>query len=55
MHLVLVRKYVFSVVLLTNNLSLCWSHIPHCWKSHFVAHMRVAKALVGIVQMYTLV
>ena len=20
-------------------LSLCWSHIPHCWKSHVVAHM----------------
>ena len=53
MHLVLVRKYFFSV--LTNNLSLCWSHIPHCWKSHFVAHMRVANALVGTVQMHTLV
>ena len=20
------------------DLSLCWSHIPHCWKSHVVAH-----------------
>ena len=20
-------------------LSLCWSHIPHCWKSHVVAHI----------------
>ena len=20
-------------------LSLCWSHIPHCWKSHDAAHM----------------
>ena len=20
-------------------LSLCWSHIPHCWKSHVTAHM----------------
>ena len=20
-------------------LSLCWSHIPHCWKSHVKAHM----------------
>ena len=21
------------------DLRLCWSHIPHCWKSHFVAHL----------------
>ena len=21
------------------DLRLCWSHIPHCWKSHVVAHM----------------
>ena len=20
-------------------LSLCWSHIPHCWKSYVVAHL----------------
>ena len=20
------------------DLSLCWSHIPHCWKSHVDAH-----------------
>ena len=20
-------------------LSLCWSHIPHCWKSHVAAHL----------------
>ena len=20
-------------------LRLCWSHIPHCWKSHALAHM----------------
>ena len=20
-------------------LSICWSHIPHCWKSHVAAHM----------------
>ena len=20
-------------------LSLCWSHIPHCWKSHAAAHL----------------
>ena len=20
-------------------LSLCWSHIPHCWKSHVTAHL----------------
>ena len=20
-------------------LSLCWSHIPHCWKSHAMAHI----------------
>ena len=23
-------------------LRLCWSHIPHCWKSHFAAHLCVA-------------
>ena len=22
-------------------LSLCWSHIPHCWKSHVAAHLFV--------------
>ena len=22
-------------------LSLCWSHIPHCWKSHFAAHLLI--------------
>ena len=21
------------------DLRLCWSHIPHCWKSHVVAHI----------------
>ena len=21
------------------DLSLCWSHIPHCWKSHALAHI----------------
>ena len=20
-------------------MSLCWSHIPHCWKSHVMAHL----------------
>ena len=23
------------------DLSLCWSHIPHCWKSHVVVHIRI--------------
>ena len=23
------------------DLSLCWSHIPHCWKSHVTAHMKM--------------
>ena len=22
------------------DLRLCWSHIPHCWKSHAAAHLR---------------
>ena len=22
-------------------MSLCWSHIPHCWKSHVAAHILV--------------
>ena len=21
------------------DLRLCWSHIPHCWKSHVVSHL----------------
>ena len=24
-------------------LSLCWSHIPHCWKSHVMAHMMLVN------------
>ena len=24
-------------------LSLCWSHIPHCWKSHVAAHLYMGK------------
>ena len=23
------------------DLSHCWSHIPHCWKSHVAAHVYV--------------
>ena len=23
------------------DLWLCWSHIPHCWKSHVAAHMYI--------------
>ena len=23
------------------DLSLCWSHIPHCWKSHVLAHISI--------------
>ena len=22
---------------------LCWSHIPHCWKSHTLAHMATIR------------
>ena len=22
-----------------DDLRLCWSHIPHCWKSHALAHL----------------
>ena len=25
-------------------LSHCWSHIPHCWKSHVTAHIWFAKS-----------
>ena len=25
------------------DLSLCWSHIPHCWKSHVMVHMAWVK------------
>ena len=24
---------------------LCWSHIPHCWKYHVVAHFYIAVSL----------
>ena len=27
-------------------LSLCWSHIPHCWKSHVSAHIVVLEYIV---------
>ena len=23
------------------DLSLCWSHIPHCWKSHALVHLHL--------------
>ena len=23
------------------DLRLCWSHIPHCWKSHALAHIEI--------------
>ena len=23
------------------DLRLCWSHIPHCWKSHVAAHIYI--------------
>ena len=25
-------------------LRLCWSNIPHCWKSHVVAHIVLVKS-----------
>ena len=28
------------------DLRLCWSHIPHCWKSHALAHVRFECALI---------
>ena len=28
-------------------LSLCWSHIPHCWKSHVTAH--IYRSRCGVV------
>ena len=31
-------------------LSLCWSHIPHCWKSHVTAHM--IKCIYNILYMF---
>ena len=27
------------------DLWLCWSHIPHCWKSHVVAHIFAKQSL----------
>ena len=26
-------------------LSLCWLHIPHCWKSHVTAHICITKLM----------
>ena len=33
------------------DLRLCWSHIPHCWKSHALAHIKhdsVCKSVTEI-------
>ena len=35
------------------DLSLCWSHIPHSWKSHALAHIKlsskqITKALISL-------
>ena len=33
------------------DLSLCWLHIPHCWKSHVMAqlyHVLLLSAILGI-------
>ena len=27
-----------SIAYAQGDLRLCWSHIPHCWKSHALAH-----------------
>ena len=27
------------------DLRLCWSHIPHCWKSHAAAQIRVKDVI----------
>ena len=36
------------------DLRLCWSHIPHCWKSHALAHMILVSDLIntGEIRMY---
>ena len=43
------------------DLRLCWSHIPHCWKSPVAAHFvlysvlnKVLKNLVFMVNLYGL-
>ena len=28
------------------DLRLCWSHIPHCWKSHVAAQLYGPTALI---------
>ena len=28
------------------DLSLCWMHIPHCWKSHIAAHLYLADIFI---------
>ena len=46
------REYIEPRHEISNNaqadLSLCWSHIPHCWKSHVVAHvcLRITKSAI---------
>ena len=30
------------------DLRLCWSHIPHCWKSHAAAHFMCAYAVFTV-------
>ena len=29
-------------------LSLCWSHVPHCWKSHVAAQMNLFKTSLDL-------
>ena len=35
-------------------LSLCWLHIPHCWKSHDAAHLAYAPAKFEVATSNTL-
>ena len=36
-----------------NGLNFCWSHIPHCWKSHVMAQL--CKELLAIRRIFSLV
>ena len=35
MALIRLRDWAYAQA----DMRLCWSHIPHCWKSHVAAHM----------------
>ena len=40
-------KALISLCVAQAGLNLCWSHIPHCWKSHVTAHFSIVYRLIN--------